>query len=157
MKYKLHQVFANLLRRTGRRHRQGAHSVLHWSRGGWADAPRNTTSCLCCWLMVRGAAINDMSCTTYGKLGKVGQDLIQTDTMLKDFERKVSLAREVINFELTIKGKTLPTTFFVINAKGSYGLLLGQDWIYINSCIPSTMHQCLVRQDWIHQGWKAIS
>jgi hypothetical protein len=50
-----------------------------------------------------------------------------------------------INVELTIGSKTLLTTFFVIDGKGSYGLLLGHDWIHANCCIPSTMHQCLIQ------------
>ena len=49
--------------------------------------------------------------------------------------------------DLTIDSKTLPTTFFVINGKGSYSLMLGRDWIHDNCCIPSTMHQCLIQ--WI--------
>ena len=47
--------------------------------------------------------------------------------------------------DLTIGSKTLPTTFFVINVKGSYSLLLGRNWIHANCCIPSTMHQCLIQ------------
>jgi hypothetical protein len=62
---------------------------------------------------------------TYQKLGKGEEDLIKTDIMLKDFEGKVSLARGAINVELTIESKTIPTTFFIINGKGSYNLLLG--------------------------------
>jgi hypothetical protein len=67
--------------------------------------------------------------------------------MLVDFEGNVSLAQGAICVELTIGSKTLPTTFFVIKGRGSYNLLLGQDWIYANCCIPSTMHQCIVQ--WI--------
>ena len=44
-----------------------------------------------------------------------------------------------------IGSKTLPTTFFIIDGKGTYSLLLGPDWIHANCCIPSTMHQCLVQ------------
>ena len=47
--------------------------------------------------------------------------------------------------ELTVGNKTIPTTFFVIDGKGSYSLLLGRDWIHANCCIPSTMHQCLIQ------------
>ena len=47
--------------------------------------------------------------------------------------------------ELTIGSKTLLTTFFVIDGKGSYSLLLGHDCIHANYCVPSTMHQCLVQ------------
>ena len=50
-----------------------------------------------------------------------------------------------MNVELTIRSKTLLTTFFVIDGKGSYSLLLSRDWIHANCCVPSTMHQCLVQ------------
>ena len=58
-------------------------------------------------------------------------------------------------FDLTIGSKTLPTTFFVINGKGSYSLLLGRDWIHANCCIPSTMHQCLIQ--WIGDVVEVVS
>jgi hypothetical protein len=44
-----------------------------------------------------------------------------------------------------VGGKTVPTSFFVVNSKGSYTVLLGRDWIHANCCIPSTMHQCLIQ------------
>ena len=44
-----------------------------------------------------------------------------------------------------IRSKTLPTTFFVIDGKRTYSLLLGRDWIHANCCIPSTMHQRLIQ------------
>ena len=62
-------------------------------------------------------------------------------------EGVVSLAVGALCVDLTIGSKTLPTTFFVINGKGSYSLLLERDWIHATCCIPSTMHQCLTQ--WI--------
>ena len=50
-----------------------------------------------------------------------------------------------MNVKLTIESKTLLTTFFVIDGKGLYSLLLGRDWIHANCCVPSTMHQCLIQ------------
>ena len=67
--------------------------------------------------------------------------------MLKDFEGVVSPVVGALCVVLTIDSKTLPTTFFVINGKGSYSLLLGRDWIHANCYITSTMHQCLIQ--WI--------
>ena len=61
--------------------------------------------------------------------------------MLKDFGGNASKTRGAINVELTIGSKTLLTTFFVIDGKGSYNLLLGHDQIHANCCVPSTMHQ----------------
>ena len=50
-----------------------------------------------------------------------------------------------MNVELTIESKTLLTTFFIIDGKGSYSLLLSCDWIHANCCVPSTMHQYLIQ------------
>ena len=91
--------------------------------------------------------MNIMSYAMLRKLGKGSEDLTKTDMMLKDFEGIVSPAIGALCVNLTIGSKTLPTTFFVINGKGSYSLLLGRDWIHANCCIPSTMHQCLIQ--WI--------
>jgi len=79
-----------------------------------------------------GAAINIMPYVMYRKLGKGDQDLTKTDMMLKDFEGNVSPAKGAECVELTIGSKTLPTTFFVINGKGTYNLLLQRDWIHAN-------------------------
>jgi hypothetical protein len=53
-----------------------------------------------------------------------------------------------------IGSKTLLTTFFVIEGKGAYSLLLGRDWIHANYCIPSTMHQQLVQ--WVDDDVEVV-
>ena len=92
-----------------------------------------------------GASVNLMPYTTFHKLGKGPGDLIEIDMMLKDFGVNASKTRGAINIELIIGSKTLVTTFFVIDGKGSYSLLLGRYWIHANCCVPSTMHQCLIQ------------
>ena len=87
-----------------------------------------------------GAAVKIMPYAMLHKLEKGIEDLTKTDMMLKDFEGVVSPAVGALCVDLTIGSKALPTTFFVINGKGSYSLLLGRDWIHANCCIPSTMH-----------------
>jgi hypothetical protein len=91
----------------------------------------------------------------FRKLGKGEEDLIKTDMMLKDFEGNVSPARGALYVDLTIRSKTLPTTFFVVNGKGSYNLLLGRDWIHANYCIPSTMHQCVIQ--WVGDSVEMVN
>jgi hypothetical protein len=56
-------------------------------------------------------------------------------------------ARGVVSMELTVGSKSLATTFFIIELKGNYSIILGRDWIYANHCIPSTLHQFLIQ--WI--------
>nr|CAD40096.1 OSJNBb0012A12.6 [Oryza sativa Japonica Group]CAE02552.2 OSJNBb0069N01.26 [Oryza sativa Japonica Group] len=92
-----------------------------------------------------GAAVNLMPYATFRKLGRNSYDLIKTNMVLKDFGGNPSETKGVLNVELTVGSKTVPTTFFVIDGKGSYSLLLGRDWIHANCCIPSTMHQCLIQ------------
>jgi hypothetical protein len=94
-----------------------------------------------------GATVNLMPYTTFKKLSKKPEDLCSTDMRLTDFSGKTSVTKGAIYVELTIGSKSLPTTFFVIDAKGSYSILLGRDWIRANCCVPSTMHQSLIQ--WI--------
>jgi hypothetical protein len=74
-----------------------------------------------------GAKINIMPYVMYQKLGKGDQDLTKTNMMLKDFEGNVSPAKGAVCVELTIGSKTLSTTFFFINGKVAYNLLLRRD------------------------------
>ena len=74
-----------------------------------------------------GASVSLMSYATFRKLGKGAGDMLDTNMMLRDFGGNTSKTRGAINVELTIGSKTLLTTFFVIDGKGSYSLLLGRD------------------------------
>jgi len=74
-----------------------------------------------------GAAVNLMPYTTFPKLRKGPEDLLEIDMMSKDFGGNASNTRGAVNVELTIGSKTLLTTFFVIDGKETYSLLLGHD------------------------------
>jgi hypothetical protein len=39
-------------------------------------------------------------------------------------------------------------TFFVVDVKGRYNVLLDRDWIHTNGCVTSTLHQCVIQ--WIN-------
>nr|AAM08874.1 Hypothetical protein with similarity to putative retroelements [Oryza sativa Japonica Group] len=92
-----------------------------------------------------GAAVNLMPYATFRKLGKNAEYLMKTNMVLKDFGGNPTEANGVLKIKITVGSKTVPTTFFVIDGKGSYGLLHGRDWIHANYCIPSTMHQSLIQ------------
>ena len=100
-----------------------------------------------------GASVNLMPYTTFHKLGKGPGDMMKTDMMLKDFGGNASKTQGAINVELTIGSKTLLTTFFVIDGKGSYSLLLDRDWIHANYCVPLIMHQCLIQCIEMMSSW----
>jgi hypothetical protein len=101
-----------------------------------------------------GAAVNVMPYTTFRKLGMGLGDLTPTSIVLNDFAGNPSDTKGCVHVDLMIDSKTLLTTFFVIEGKGAYILLLGRDWIHANCCIPSTIHQQLVQ--WVDDNVEVV-
>jgi hypothetical protein len=95
-------------------------------------------------LVDTAAAVNIMSYSVLRRLGRSTRDLIKTNITLSDFNGQTSEAQGVLNVDLTVGSKTIPTSFFIVNSKSTYAVLLGRDWIHANCCIPSTMHQYLI-------------
>jgi hypothetical protein len=54
-------------------------------------------------------------------------------------------AKDVVSMELTIGSKSLTTALFIIEVQENYSVILGRDWIHVNHCIPSTLHQFLIQ------------
>jgi hypothetical protein len=102
----------------------------------------------------RGAVVNVMPYTTFRKLGMGPGDLTPTSIILNDFAGNPSDTKGCVHVDLMIGSNTLLTTFFVIEGKGVYSLLLGRDWIHANCCIPSTMHQHLVQ--WVDDDIEVV-
>jgi hypothetical protein len=98
-------------------------------------------------LVDTGAAVNIMPYSMLRRLGRSSADLIKTNVTLSDFNGQASEAQGVLNVDLTVGRKTIPTSFFIVDSKSTYAVLLGRDWIHANCCIPSTMHQCLIQWD----------
>jgi hypothetical protein len=95
-------------------------------------------------LVDTGAAVNIMPYSVLRWLGRSAEDLIKTNVALSDFNGQASEAQGVLNVDLSVGSKTVLTSFFIVNNKSTYTVLLGRDWIHDNCCIPSTMHQCLI-------------
>ena len=96
-------------------------------------------------LVDNGSSVNLMPYSTYCRLGRLPEDLIETDMILENYKDESSQAKGILSVELTIGNKSLQTAFFVINGEVSYNLLLGREWIHDNCCIPSTMHQMIIQ------------
>jgi hypothetical protein len=96
-------------------------------------------------LVDTGAVVNIMPCSVLRRLGRSTGDLIKTNVMLSNFNGQTSEAQGVLNVDLTVGTKTVPTSFFIVNSKSTYTVLLGRDWIHANCCIPSMMHHCLIQ------------
>jgi hypothetical protein len=95
-------------------------------------------------LVDTGAAVNIMPYSVLRHLGQSARDLIKTNIMLSDFNDQTSEAQGVLSVDLTVGKRIVPTSFFIVNSKSTYNVLLGRDWVHANCCIPSTMHQCLI-------------
>jgi hypothetical protein len=74
-----------------------------------------------------GAVVNVMPYTTFRKLGMGPGDLTPTSLVLNDKAGNPSDTKGCVHVDLMIGSKTLLTTFFVIEGKGAYSLLLGRD------------------------------
>jgi hypothetical protein len=98
-------------------------------------------------LVDTGAAVNIMPYSVLRRLGHSTEDLIKTNITLSDFNGQASVAQGVLNADLTVGSKTVPTSFFIVSSKSAHTVLLGRDWIHANCCIPSTIHQCLIQWD----------
>jgi hypothetical protein len=68
-------------------------------------------------------------------------------SVLSGFNCQASEAQGVLNVDLIMGTKTVPTSFFIVSSKSTYTILHGRDWIHANCCIPSMMHQCLIYWD----------
>jgi hypothetical protein len=88
-----------------------------------------------------GASINILLLSLFKKLGHIEGDLKHTNLSLSGFAGDPTEAKGIIYKELMVRSKTVPTTFFVMDMKGCYNMVLGQDWIHANECVPSTLHQ----------------
>jgi hypothetical protein len=94
-----------------------------------------------------GASINILSLSLFKKLSHIEGDLKHTNLSLSGFASDSMEAKGIICKEVTVGSKIVPTTFFMVDVKGSYNILLGRDWKHANECVPSTLHQCVIQ--WI--------
>jgi hypothetical protein len=90
-----------------------------------------------------GATTNIILLPVFKKLGHREDDLKKMNKCLSVFSGELAEARGTMSKEITVGSKTVPTTFFVVDVKGWYNVLLRHGWIHVNECVPSTLHQCV--------------
>jgi hypothetical protein len=71
-----------------------------------------------------GASVNILLLLLFKKLGHVEGDLKHTNLSLSGFIGDPTEAKGLICIELTVGSKTVPTTFFMVDMKGCYNMLL---------------------------------
>lgn len=93
--------------------------------------------------------------TLYKKLGKDDKELIKTNMTIFGVEGSKPIdAKGVASMELTIGSKMLATTFLVAEVQANYNVILGHDWLHVNRCVPSFLHQCLIQ--WVGDSVETI-
>ncbi|KAM1168096.1 hypothetical protein FF1_030016 [Malus domestica] len=90
-----------------------------------------------------GSAINIMPKSTMATIGIKVDELSLSRLLIQGFNQGGQRAMGMIRVEMTIGELKSSTIFHVIDARTSYGLLLGRPWIHANEVVPSTLHQCL--------------
>jgi hypothetical protein len=95
-------------------------------------------------LMDGGASVNILSLSLFKKLDHIEGGLKRINLSLSGFAGDPTEAKGIICKELTVGSKIIPTTFFVVDVKGLYNVLLRRDWIHANKCVPSTLYQCVI-------------
>ncbi|KAM2838647.1 hypothetical protein COP1_030341 [Malus domestica] len=90
-----------------------------------------------------GSAINIMPKSTMTAIGIKVDKLSLSRLLIQGFNQGGQRAMGMIRVEMTIGELKSSVMFHVIDARTSYGLLLGRPWIHANGVVPSTLHQCL--------------
>jgi hypothetical protein len=78
-------------------------------------------------LVDTGATVNIMPYSVLRRLGRSADGLIKTNVTLSDINGQASEAQGVLNVDLTVGSKTIPTSFFIISSKSTHTVLLGRD------------------------------
>jgi hypothetical protein len=78
-------------------------------------------------MLIEGASINTLSLSLFKKLGHIEGELKCTNLSLSGFAGNPTEVKGIICKELTVGSKTVPTTFFMVDVKGCYNVLLGWD------------------------------
>ncbi|KAM1054793.1 hypothetical protein ACFX2C_002110 [Malus domestica] len=94
-------------------------------------------------LMDGGSSINIMPKSTMTAIGIKVDELSLSRLLIQGFNQGGQRAKGMIRVEMTIGELKSSVMFHVIDARTSYGLLLGRPWIHANGVVPSTLHQCL--------------
>jgi hypothetical protein len=81
-----------------------------------------------------GASINIVPLLLFKKLGHIEGDLKHTNLSISSFASDPTEVKGIICKEVTVGSKTMPMTFFMVDMKGRYNVLLRWDWtLFINA------------------------
>lgn len=104
-----------------------------------------------------GATVNIMPHHMLKKIGRYDTDIRSHNVVLSDYGGKTSNTMGVVQINITVGSVVRLTIFMVIQARPSYNLLLGREWLHGIGAVPSSMHLRLViwREDGIVENIEA--
>ncbi|PKI39298.1 hypothetical protein CRG98_040354 [Punica granatum] len=91
-----------------------------------------------------GTVMNVMPTSTMAKLNCTDEDLVKMGVTITDFKGAVTSARGILWADIKVGSRVITLAFFVVDVLTSYSALLGQNWIHVAKCIPSSLHQKLI-------------
>jgi hypothetical protein len=95
-------------------------------------------------LVDNGTAVNTLPRNMLEVIEKTVEDLTPTRVVISGFSGKVLQAKRMIEVSFKLDSLTAQTMFFIVDTVPNYNVLLENDWIHVNDCIPSTLHQMLL-------------
>lgn len=87
-----------------------------------------------------GISVNIMPYHLLKKIGMHDTDVRYHNVVLSDYRGKTGSTIGVIQVDIIVGTVTRQTIFMVINAKPSYNLLVGREWLHGVGDVPSCMH-----------------
>ena len=68
------------------------------------------------------------------------EDLIPQNKVVSNFCGKSSDSKGVINLDVLVRNRRIPTMFLVISSQTNFSMLLGREWVHGVGAVPSTVH-----------------
>jgi hypothetical protein len=88
------------------------------------------------------------------QLGREDNELMNIELTLNGVGGNPMEARGIVSMQLAVGSKSLSIAFFVDDMQSNYIVILSHDWIHANCCVPSTLHQLLIK--WIDDEIKVV-
>jgi hypothetical protein len=97
-------------------------------------------------MLIDGEEIINLMSYSFKRMGESDEELIKTNMMINGVGDGDPIgAKGVASMDLTVGSNTLAIVFYIAEVHGNYSIILRQDWIHVNRCIPSTLHQFLIQ------------
>lgn len=93
-------------------------------------------------ILVDGSAVvNLLPMKILPFISKDENDLVQVKTSVPGFLKCVTQVKGDFATRMMVGTKESQAVFYMVDIDSIFNVLIGQDWIHQNMCVPSTLHQ----------------